>query len=930
VEEQSSSSATERDDDDETEQDDDDEMETRTDDEVLVDSTNAASLDNNGNDTTNKCDLDISKMSHNLNTEEMAKTAASTKKKKHRRTKRKSAASVDPPRVTLRNNPLDIERQNVEGYDTDGSLGPPRGTDAADEALTKEDALPEKSNVVPPTEQEAEPTATPAPIDISEDTFKKLTIPMLKLELTIRKIPLTGLNNKTKLQGKLREALDKRVPVFSKAQLEEERKKNKAQGKKKPDDMSAFAIGAYWRPLKADVEVDEPVNNFPEARAPTVPLKDVEIQARPKYNFSEQFDRPLFTGRIVHTESYAKIDGTTGIKKTESIRSNGRPNPKFLLEHGLTVESSPVEYAEAFLPMYNNKHLDENGNSHLSMQYLARNTNLRAALAFAGEAQHEDWSGDFTVKELRQFLGLYVINGISPSPGLERKFNAADNANYNAYVTHHLGGKNATKRLRQFRAFFSCQDPLKPTPSRTDSPLFKVLSVLKWIRAVGPMSWECGVHLGLDEQTMGFQGHHIDKMRITYKAEGDGFQCDALCDNGFTYSVFFRNEPPPRHYTRAGYSTLHARSLWLFDQLKDKFHRVWVDNLYMSAKFAKAAYNGNNKVLLAGVTRTKDRGLPACIIQEVVDPKDMPTTRGNVKAAVLEGDEQCPQLVAVSTYDTKPVHFISMIAESIKWISKHKKVWNKHEAGLNAIEFLRVNVNDDYNNKMNSVDVADQLRNQYRMDHWLRNKKWWWSVFLWGLGALLTNAYITYRKVQEAAAIPVKDRLTHYDFLHSIASAWIDSNEVDPRSLRRMRNKKGKQDNESTGATPNPAKRSRRHEPTPSPANALVSPATSQHSTWQKAPRVNDNTLHPSKGVLRCRLDHMQVFHCPVFSSSKVPSCALHRWAIGREVGSHGQVRDKIVACSECHVNLFIPCFKHFHTVAELSSLKENVTGNGC
>jgi hypothetical protein len=55
-----------------------------------------------------------------------------------------------------------------------------------------------------------------------------------------------------------------------------------------------------------------------------------------------------------------------------------------------------------------------------------------------------------------------------------------------------------------------------------------------------------------------------------------------------------------------------------------------------------------------------------------------------------------------------------------------------------------LNFIEKYNINMNSVDVADQLQNQYQPDHWMRNCKWWWSFFIWGLGVATTNAYKMY------------------------------------------------------------------------------------------------------------------------------------------------------------------------------------------
>ena len=66
------------------------------------------------------------------------------------------------------------------------------------------------------------------------------------------------------------------------------------------------------------------------------------------------------------------------------------------------------------------------------------------------------------------------------------------------------------------------------------------------------------------------------------------------------------------------------------------------------------------------------------------------------------------------------------------------------------MKFLRLNINDDYNHDMGHVDMSDQLRNYYRFDHWMRKRKWWWSLFFWAKGVLLVNAYVCYREFMKA------------------------------------------------------------------------------------------------------------------------------------------------------------------------------------
>ena len=56
---------------------------------------------------------------------------------------------------------------------------------------------------------------------------------------------------------------------------------------------------------------------------------------------------------------------------------------------------------------------------------------------------------------------------------------------------------------------------------------------------VGKKAIKMGQHISVDEQTMGFEGNHSNIIRITFKAEGHGFQCDAICADGYTYSIYF-------------------------------------------------------------------------------------------------------------------------------------------------------------------------------------------------------------------------------------------------------------------------------------------------------------------------------------------------------------------------------------------------------
>ena len=55
-------------------------------------------------------------------------------------------------------------------------------------------------------------------------------------------------------------------------------------------------------------------------------------------------------------------------------------------------------------------------------------------------------------------------------------------------------------------------------------------------------------------------------------------------------------------------------------------------------------------------------------------------------------------------------------------------VYNVDTGKVETLKLFILNQIDKYNNGIGDVDVADKLRGVYRLDRWVRNRKWWWSM----------------------------------------------------------------------------------------------------------------------------------------------------------------------------------------------------------
>jgi hypothetical protein len=165
-----------------------------------------------------------------------------------------------------------------------------------------------------------------------------------------------------------------------------------------------------------------------------------------------------------------------------------------------------------------------------------------------------------------------------------------------------------------------------------------------------------------------------------------------------------------------------------------------MDNLFNSQKLFTALHTA--EVLAHGVARANGRGVPPSNIQKEEKNKDhVEKLRGMTMAAKLHNSNACPDLFAVLVYNTKPVHILLTAAECVEWIVKERKVWSESAKSKAMMKYLWLNVIDDYNNRMNATDIADQLRGNYRPNHWMRNRKLWWAFFIWAIGVAGVNAY---------------------------------------------------------------------------------------------------------------------------------------------------------------------------------------------
>ncbi len=154
-------------------------------------------------------------------------------------------------------------------------------------------------------------------------------------------------------------------------------------------------------------------------------------------------------------------------------------------------------------------------------------------------------------------IGVLSANGLTPKPQFDYWFCLEDHEPLfgSNLITNALRWKNtltgkrikAARHWKHFCRYFTVANyPDSPKEKQKANPMWKVQELLNELNKQAKDMWVPGKFVAIgDEQTIGFQGASGMKLRISYKREGDGFQCNAVCDAGYTYLFYLQHGPPP-------------------------------------------------------------------------------------------------------------------------------------------------------------------------------------------------------------------------------------------------------------------------------------------------------------------------------------------------------------------------------------------------
>jgi len=108
----------------------------------------------------------------------------------------------------------------------------------------------------------------------------------------------------------------------------------------------------------------------------------------------------------------------------DAVHMKRRPKIPWLQEYNLGSSSHPIEWLDAIFARKQHSYERKKNKKKERVSIFSdwKNfTNLKASLYHAGHKIYKGWK-EFKTDEARQYVGLYILDRVSPSPRVDTKF----------------------------------------------------------------------------------------------------------------------------------------------------------------------------------------------------------------------------------------------------------------------------------------------------------------------------------------------------------------------------------------------------------------------------------------------------------------------------------------------------------------------------
>ena len=391
------------------------------------------------------------------------------------------------------------------------------------------------------------------------------------------------------------------------------------------------------------------------------------------------------------------------------------------------------------------------------LQILVDQTNLYAVKSISRlpnlpHSRINKWK-PVTVKEMKEFLGLYFLTGLVWKPELQL-FWKKDTV----HETPYFGKVMSRNRFQIILRFLHFSDAEDTGADR----LYKIRPVLNYLQDRFQTMFQPGQDISIDEGTLLWRGRLGFTFCNPLKPIRYGIKSYILCDSatGYCHSI----SPYCGQYSSLS-NTVHT----LLGSLTGQGYHLYMDNYYNSVGLCNELLAKNTHV--CGTLRL-NRGAPVEIQQ---------ATKSNLSLGETIVQHQ-GKVMVLAWSDNKIVRMLSTFHHNTMG---SVSVWRKSVGGRVTVKKPQCVL--DYNNKMNGVDKLDQNLSYYPFAR--RSSKWTNKFVMYMFSIAIFNSFILYQ-----ARHPEGNIQAMLGFIEAIVAAWTNKTPPgplppDPRNARLSRHR---------------------------------------------------------------------------------------------------------------------------------------------